>query len=125
SLRDQPELLAGLNFRDMKRVVADQLVDRLIQQEGKYQQVTLRLMLEVASMTRFPDLERIKDEQDRTRRLDQAKRAVAHMQSVVGQYADDIAEAQRAEAAIKARADQAVAIRRFNDDLEAVRLKFM
>jgi hypothetical protein len=28
-LRDHPELLAGLNFTDTKRIIADHLVDRL------------------------------------------------------------------------------------------------
>lgn len=69
SLRDHPELLAGLNFDDNKRSVADALIDRLAAQEGKYQQVTLRLMLELSSMNHFPNLATVKDAKDRALRL--------------------------------------------------------
>jgi hypothetical protein len=77
SLRDNPELLSNLNFADTKRVVADDLVDRLIKYEDKYQEVTLQFMLEIASMTKFPNLEQLKDKADRELRLGEAKEAVA------------------------------------------------
>lgn len=50
ALRDSPELLAGLPFGEPKRAVADVLVDALVGNEARYQEVTLNLMLEVASM---------------------------------------------------------------------------
>ncbi len=59
ALRDAPDLVAGLNFQEPKRVVADQLVDRLVATESKNQDVTLDLMLEVAAMTSFPNLEQL------------------------------------------------------------------
>ncbi|HEY8111967.1 MAG TPA: hypothetical protein VII16_03760 [Actinomycetes bacterium] len=65
ALSDHPELIAGLNFGDLKRRVADALVSRLRQQEDRYQQVTLHLMIEIASMERFPDLERLEDREMR------------------------------------------------------------
>jgi hypothetical protein len=58
ALRDHPRLLVGLNFRDVKRYVADELVERLAGGEDEYQHAALQLMTEVASMERFPDLER-------------------------------------------------------------------
>ena len=67
ALRDSPELLAILPFDEPKRVVADILVDRLAGDERRYQDVALNLMLEIASMTSFPNIELIKDEQDRAR----------------------------------------------------------
>src|SRR5215471_8310686 len=54
-LRDAPELLAGLDFGDVKRRVADDLVDRLMTRETVYRSVTLDLMLSVSNMKRFPD----------------------------------------------------------------------
>jgi hypothetical protein len=54
ALRDSPDLLSGLPFGEPKRVVADLLVDRLMADEGRFQDVTLNLMLEIASMTAFP-----------------------------------------------------------------------
>lgn len=125
ALRDEPGLLVGLNFSDTKRNVADQLIDTLITHEDKYQDVTLQLMLEVASMDRFPNLEQIKDETDRQLRITEAKAAVAHLKAVTEQYSDHLAEADRFEAARKAAAAQAEAVRRFSDDLVALKERFL
>jgi len=51
ALRDHPELLVGINFKAKKREIADELVDRLIQDEHRYQQAAIQLMVELASMT--------------------------------------------------------------------------
>lgn len=56
-LRDSPALLVGLNFDEPKRMVVDELVDRLIGEEERWQAVCLRLMVEVGNMTQFPNLE--------------------------------------------------------------------
>jgi hypothetical protein len=58
ALRDHPELLAGINFGDLKRYVADEVVRRLVRDEARYQQTTIDLMVAIAGMERFPDLER-------------------------------------------------------------------
>jgi hypothetical protein len=55
-LRDQPELLAGLDFNGTKRETADQLVDRLVQNESRYQELSLRLMRELSTVEAFPNL---------------------------------------------------------------------
>lgn len=125
ALRSNPELLAGLNFSDTKRAVADELVERLIKDENKYQEVTLQLMLEIASLTQFPDLEQIKDPKDRALRLSEAKKAVADLKSVTNTYSANIAESQKQEAARKAHAAQAAAVRRFSDGLDDLRSRFM
>jgi hypothetical protein len=77
ALRENPELLAGPPFSEPKRVVADVLVDRLVEKEEKYQHAALTLMVEVASMTSFPNIEQIKDTEDRDLRLTEARRASA------------------------------------------------
>ena len=59
ALREHPELLTPLIFSDTKRNVTDSLVGRLVEQEARYQSVTLMLMLEVASMDEFPNIEQI------------------------------------------------------------------
>ncbi len=125
ALRDNPELLVGLNFSDMKRIVADELVDRLIQKEDRYQAITLQLMLEVGSMTRFPNLEQIKEPEDRALRLQEATDAVAHLRLMTAEYASEQDDETRQEAARKARAAQTEALRRFNDDLGALKQRFL
>ncbi|WP_278822302.1 hypothetical protein [Corynebacterium stationis] len=68
ALREHPELLAGLNFDDLKRRVADEVVARLVAQEDRYQKLSIQLMLEIAAMKTFPDIEAMK-EPDRSVRL--------------------------------------------------------
>jgi hypothetical protein len=125
ALRDHGELLIGLNFQDPKRIVADELVDRLIANENKYRDVTLRLMLEISSMTRFPNLEQLKDPEDRKLRLAEAEAAVGLLRYIIKDYANDIAEEEKQKAANQARTAQDAALRRFSDDLSALKNKFL
>jgi hypothetical protein len=125
SLRDRPELLAGLNFTETKRIVADALIDRLIGDEDKYQQVTLQFMLEIASMTRFRNIEQIKDDTDRALRLREARDAVAHLKVITESYSATLAEAEMHEAARKADAAEVESVRQFSDDLEVLRQRFL
>lgn len=72
ALRDNPELLVGLDFDGgTKREVADDLVGRLIDREVRFQDVAIRLMLDVAALTRFPDIERL-EEPDRSLQIGRA-----------------------------------------------------
>jgi len=125
ALRDHPALLVGLNFSDLKRNVSDQLIDTLITHEEKYQEVTLQLMLEVASMTRFPNLEQERDETQRKLRIDEAHQAVTHLRSVTAQYSCDLKQSVLKENARKAAAAQAEAVRKFSDDVEVLRTRFI
>jgi Restriction endonuclease len=78
-LRDVPELLADLDFYgEPKRETAGRLVDRLLDEEAKYQAVTIALMLDVAAMESFPNLER---HEDSARLIANAKREVATLRT--------------------------------------------
>jgi hypothetical protein len=125
ALRDSPELLAGLPFAEPKRAVADVLVDRLLGDENRYQDVTLNLMLEIASMTSFPNIELIKDEQDRAVRLETAQRAVAHLSGLVQAYADLVTEREKVIVEREARRSQDEAQRTFSDELDQLRRRFL
>jgi hypothetical protein len=125
ALRESPELLAGLPFSEPKRVVADALVDRLVEKDQKYQQVTLTLMVEVASMTSFPNIELIKDAEDRDLRLTEAKRAVERLRDLTKSYASLLTERERREADEEGRRAQTEAQRKFADEIEALLQRFM
>lgn len=125
ALRDNPELLSGLPFSEPKREVADILVDRLIEKEQKYKQVTLTLMLEVASMESFPNIELIKEVEDRNLRLAEARRAVAHLRDLTKSYAAAISDRERLAAEEEARRAQIEAQRKFADELEGLRRWFV
>jgi hypothetical protein len=122
ALRDHPRLLVGLNFRDVKRYVADELVDRLAQGEDRYQHATLQLMTAVASMGRFPDLEKL---EDGPLRIAEAQKAVAELRRWTEQYSNAITEQERVAAEREAAAQQAEATRKFADEVEALRQRFM
>jgi hypothetical protein len=124
ALRDRPELVAGLDFSDTKRVVADDLVGRLVEHEHRYQDVAIRLMLEIAAMTRFPDIESLA-EPDRSTRLGEARDAVAQMKVITETFAERIAEEDREQAERDANKAQAAALRQFQDDLAALRDRFV
>ncbi|MGW3186107.1 hypothetical protein ACWDD9_43250 [Kitasatospora sp. NPDC001119] len=49
-----PELLAGLDFEDYKRVTADEFIDRLMADEQRYRQLTFDLMTEIAGHGQLP-----------------------------------------------------------------------
>ncbi len=125
ALRDNPELLIGLNFADTKRAVADELVDRLVTQERKYRDVTLKLMLEISSMTRFLNVEQIKDPEDRKKRLKEAEESVNLLKFIIKDYSADIDKADQERAAIQARKAQTAALRRFSDDLASIKSTFI
>ena len=83
ALRDHPELLVGLNFGDLKRNTVSLLVSRLVEGEARYQQTTLELMLEIAGMERFPNLEQ---QPDAAVRVATAKAAVAELRRWTDRY---------------------------------------
>jgi hypothetical protein len=125
ALRDSPDLLAGLPFSEPKRVVADILVDRLVEREQKYQAVALTLMLEVASMQAFPNIEMIKDREDRELRLGEARRAVARLRELTSDFAAAVSERERIEADEEATRAQREAQRKFGDAIEELRQRFL
>jgi hypothetical protein len=87
ALRGHPDLLAGMNFNEVKRIVADELVDRLMADEDTYQALTLQLMTEIADMENFPNLER--QPKDRAQHLERAHRAVANVRRFTTKYTVD------------------------------------
>lgn len=126
ALRSRPELLVGLDFNGAtKRETADVLVDRLAADEQSYQATTIDLMLEVADMTRFPNVERIKDADERAVWLQHAHDAVGALRILVAPYRDEVASAAGAAAARKSHAARQKALRQFSDDLDALRQRYL
>lgn len=125
ALRDHPELLAALDFEGQtKREVADVLVDLLVEREHRLQTATVGLMLEVAAMTHFPDIERL-EEPDRTTRLHDARSAVRHLKSMTQSFADVLAEQERVVKEREANRAQDAALRKFVDDVTDLKTRFL
>jgi hypothetical protein len=89
-----PEILARLNFSDLKRQVAGELVARLSSDQAKYLPLILDLMGEVAGFDDFSHLARLDDGQ---MKVDQAKRAVANLRKQYDGHATIRAERDAAE----------------------------
>ncbi|GAA2975236.1 restriction endonuclease [Actinokineospora diospyrosa] len=121
ALRQHPQLLTGIDFDLSKREVADELVDRLMHDEHIYQSVTLQLMMEVANMHKFPELERLEDSVNLVRK---AKEAVAELQRHTSQHEQLIIERERSEAERNAHSQQAELARRFSDELDTLKNDF-
>ncbi|MFF3716084.1 hypothetical protein [Streptomyces prasinus] len=92
-LKDHSELLPQLNFQATKREVSGQLVKLLRANETRYLDVTVALMLDIAAMDRFPNLER---QVDGDVMVAKATAAVAELQRWTGKQQDIIKESERA-----------------------------
>lgn len=123
ALRDYPEMLGSLDFSDTKRNVADELVRRLVAQEDRYLNATIQLMLELAAMNRFPDMERL-TEPDRSNRLAEARKAVAALQEITREFAGHQEERARLQAEREAGAARVAALRQFSDEIRGLQERF-
>lgn len=126
ALRARPELLTGLDFNGVtKRETADALVDRLAADDATYQATTIDLMLDVAAMTQFPNVERIKDPDDRALRLKQAHDAVGRLRTLVAPFREEAETRARTAAARESEAAKQAGIKLFSDELCALRNRYM
>lgn len=122
ALRDAPELLAGLNFAEPKRLVVDHLVDRLVAEEERWQQATLHLMVEVGGMTRFPNLETQVDSEFQVAR---AQAAVATLKALTGALAAQTAMDEQGAAQRQADLADAEKSRVFSSELQRLRDQYV
>ncbi|HEU5026199.1 MAG TPA: restriction endonuclease [Spirillospora sp.] len=113
ALREYPELLAGLDLENApKRETADVLVSRLMENEAKYQSVSISLMIQISTMENFRELEQLED----LNWLERAQSAVADLNELTAKHreiaeeharfaqelADAVEEAERGRAISKA-----------------------
>jgi hypothetical protein len=108
SLRDHPEVLAGIDFGGVKRQAASDLVMRLASNEPKYQPVALELMLAVADIDDFPNL---RSQADGTELVTRARTCVAILRRWTAQYGE-LADARERLAAQQRAEEERTAARR-------------
>lgn len=122
-LRDVPEILSGLDFYgDTKRETAGRIVDRLMADEARYQAVTIALMLSVANMDSFPNLE---GQDDSTQMLKQARDAVAELHKWTKWHQAIIDEHERYAADIAEASEKASANRVFSEAIRKLKDQFL
>jgi Restriction endonuclease len=122
-LRDVPELLADLDFYgEKKRETAGRLVDHLLDEEARYQAVTIALMLNIAAMDSFPNLE---GRDDSAQLISQAQRAVASLRTWTERHQALIDEHEHYAQDIAAAAAKAATSRAFSASIQALRDQFL
>lgn len=122
-LRDVPELLADLDFYgDTKRVTAGRLVDHLLDEETKYQAVTIALMLNVAAMDSFPNLD---GREDSPALLKKAERAVASLRTWTERHQALIDQHEQYAQGIAVAAAKAATSRAFSASIQALMEQFL
>jgi hypothetical protein len=115
----EPLFLVGIGWTDpdaLKRDSVSLFVDRLVREQDDYQDLLLALLVDVASMEEFPQLERTEDPGPK---VDAARRAVARLRQVVKPYeralSDHQAQRDRIATAQGARAAQQATSRRLSE----------
>jgi Restriction endonuclease len=98
----EPMFLAGIGWTDpdvYKRDSVSTFVDRLVRAQDEHQDLLLALLVDVASMTDFPQLARVEDHEAK---IVAAREAVARLKEVVKPYEQALAERQAARDQITA-----------------------
>jgi hypothetical protein len=122
-LADAPEVLSGLDFQvATKRETAGVLVDRLMRNEAKYQALTISLMLSVAEMDAFSNLEK---QENKEQLVAEASQAVAELRRWTKQHSDIAKEHQRTADAIAHAAKDALRSRAFSESITKLKHQFM
>lgn len=116
------EILARLDFKQTKRETSGLLVDLLRANEHRYLDVTVALMLDLAAMDRFPNLEQ---QQDGAVMVARAREAVAELRRWTEKQRATIQEQQQHGADIAANVQKARDDRLFAEDHEALKLRFL
>jgi len=108
----EPTFLAGIGWTDkdvLKRDSVSLFVDRLVRDQDEHQPLLLALMIDVAQMEDFRQLERTEDS---AVKIADARRAVARLRAVVEPYERALAEQQ-------AQRDRIAAARENQSQLQA------
>lgn len=121
-LQDHSELLARLDFGRTKRETSGQLVNLLRANEARYLDATVALMLDIAGMNRFPNLER---QVDGAEKVALAEAAVAELRRWTSKQQEVIKEHEAHAAVIAESAKQAQVIRAFAEAHEDLKQRFL
>ena len=121
----EPAFLAGIEWTDketLKRDSVSAFVDRLVREQDEHQELLLALLVDVASMTEFPQLARA---EDADQKIAAAKAAVAHLKSLVKPYEQALADAQSARDKIAAARAEAADQRATKERLGEFKARYL
>jgi hypothetical protein len=122
ALQDVPEILVRLDFNAPKRETAGLLVELLMANEVRYQEVTIALMLNVAQMDTFPDLAK---HEDADRLIAEAQAAVAEVKRWTERHQEIRGAHVNHARNIATDAEAAKSNRNFSEALGALKVQFL
>jgi len=120
-----PEVLSGIRFQSPKREIAGVIMSRLMMDVHRYRETTIEMMLDIAGMERFSDIEKIKDQADRDKWRAKAEAAVAELRRHVQGFTQVREQQAKRDAARVAQAESAAQVRQFADDVADVKSQFV
>jgi uncharacterized protein YeeX (DUF496 family) len=106
AVKGEPAFLAGINWLDRDQPKRDSVglfVDRLVREQDEHQDLLLELLVDVANMREFPQLRRV---EDADLKIADARRAVAHLKSLVQPYETRLQQEQATRERIADRRDE-------------------
>ncbi|MGV9834301.1 restriction endonuclease [Nocardia niigatensis] len=123
AFRENPSVLVDLDFKgETKRAIVARLVDRLLDQEATYQKATIHLMLEIANMTRFIDLEQLEDADTK---IAKARVAVAELKRHTEVFELLLTEKERIAAKQAVLDQQMESQQKFEETLRTMKVHFI
>lgn len=123
-LSEHPELLVGLPFNARKRDVADQLINRMLDNKARYRAAAADLLADIAQMEQFPNIEKIPDSAEREKWLHAARTAVAEVRQCT--CAQRAVRAQQTRRAAQAQHNERMQQQQqFADTLAALQQRFV
>jgi Restriction endonuclease len=121
-VREHPELITGLDFTAYKRVFAEEFVDRLMEHEDRYRDLTLDIMLEVSQLESFPSLKR---HADADKLLPAAHQAVASLRKWTKVHQGILEERELLAQELADRRATTAQNKSFSDRLSRLRERFI
>jgi hypothetical protein len=116
----EPALIASLDWT-YKRSAADDLVQRLATDQGRYRDVLLALMVDVAALDEFPKLRRVDDE---AAKVAEAVAAVGELRKYIKPYEEELLDREKARERIAEAKSAAAQKRNFADRLGALKVRY-
>lgn len=125
AVKGEPTFLAGIDWLDREQPKRDSVglfVDRLVREQDEHQSLLIELLVDVANMKDFPQLSRA---EDADLKIADARRAVAHLKTLVEPYEIQLQEEQQTRERIADRRDEYNAQRATTQQLDQLRQEFL
>jgi hypothetical protein len=116
----EPNLITSLDWT-YKRRAADELVQRLAANQGRYREVLVSLMVDVAALDEFPKLRGVDDEAEK---VAEAVAAVGELRKYIKPYEEELLDREKARERIAEAKSETAQRRNFSERLGALKSRY-